>query len=95
MAHRQMNVKIGTVVAQFLFWECLFPIFGIVLCSVPPTFINLWSNFLTKALNMTIGTILYKSFFRMMRGALCRSMSPNFYVPNINMLHINGFLLQP
>ena len=61
-----MNVKIGTVVAQFLFWECLFPIFGIVLCSVPPTIISLWSNFLTKALNVTIGTNLYKSFFRMM-----------------------------
>ncbi len=24
-----MNVKIGTVATQFLFWECLFPIFGI------------------------------------------------------------------
>jgi hypothetical protein len=22
------------------------------------------------------------------RGTLCRSMSPNFYVPNINLLHI-------
>jgi hypothetical protein len=29
------------------------------------------------------------------RGALCRSMSPNFNVPNINVLHINGSLLQP
>ncbi len=28
-------------------------------------------------------------------GALCRSMSPNFNVPNINVLHINGSLLQP
>jgi hypothetical protein len=29
------------------------------------------------------------------QGALCRSMSPNFNVPNINVLHINGSLLQP
>jgi hypothetical protein len=29
------------------------------------------------------------------RGALCRSMSPNFNVPNVNELHINGSLLQP
>jgi hypothetical protein len=29
------------------------------------------------------------------RGALCRSMSPNFNVPNINVLHVNGSLLQP
>ncbi len=28
-------------------------------------------------------------------GALCRSLSPNFNVPNINVLHINGSLLQP
>jgi hypothetical protein len=28
-------------------------------------------------------------------GALCRSMSPNFNVPNIKVLHINGSLLQP
>ncbi len=28
-------------------------------------------------------------------GALCRSMSPNFNVQNINVLHINGSLLQP
>ncbi len=28
-------------------------------------------------------------------GALCRSMSLNFNVPNINVLHINGSLLQP
>jgi hypothetical protein len=27
-------------------------------------------------------------------GALCRSMSPNFNVPNINVLHNNGSLLQ-
>jgi hypothetical protein len=29
------------------------------------------------------------------RDALCRSMSPNFNVPNINVLHTNGSLLQP
>jgi hypothetical protein len=29
-----VNVEIGTVVAQFLFWESLFGIFGIAPCSV-------------------------------------------------------------